>query len=76
MTGAGHIGLNVLYWMRTFNFTRKFERRQPSPVSANFFAKLYPQEIFDFWQKRGVNFFGFSFQKSVLGSPDNTLKNF
>ena len=75
-TGAGHIGLKILYWTCTFNFRPKFERRSPSPFRPNFFAILYPQEIFDFWPNVEVNYFWIFFQKSVLGSPGNSLSNF
>ena len=73
--GAGHIGLNILYWMCTFSFRPKFERRS-SPFQPIFFAILYPQEILGFLAENRGQFFLIFFQKSVLGSPGNTLSNF
>ena len=74
--GAGHFGLNILYWMCTFNFRPKFQRRSPSPFQPFFFAILQSSEIFDFWLKIEVNIFWTFFHKSILRSPDNALSNF
>ena len=74
--GAGHFGLNILYWMCTFNFRLKFQRRSPSPFRPFFFAILQPYEIFDFWLKIEINIFWTFFHKSILRSPDNALCNF
>ena len=62
--------------MCTFKFRPKFERHPPLSFRNKNFAILYPLDIFDFWPKIEDNFFLIFFQKSVLGSPDNTLKNF
>ena len=44
--------------------------------SRRFGQFFSPLGIFDFWPKIEVNIFWIFFQKSVLGSPDNTLSNF
>ena len=71
--GAGHISLNILYWTCTFNFRPKFEHRTPPPVLPNFSVHIAGYRIL---KKMKVIFFGIVFQKSILGSPDNTLSKF
>ena len=64
-TGCVH---SILF--QIFNVER---RRQFS----EFFSPYYTLRKFViFWSKIEVNFWGIFFQKSVLGSPDNTLSNF
>ena len=64
-TGCVH---SILF--QIFNVER---RRQFS----EFFSTYYTLRKFViFWSKIEVHFWGIFFQKSVLGSPDNTLSNF
>ena len=71
--GAGHIGFNILYWTSTFNFRTKFEHCPPPPFWSIFAVHVRGHAIL---LKIEVIFFKFFFQKSILGSPDNTLSNF
>ena len=54
---AGRFGLNILYWMCTFDFRPKFQCRSRSSFRPSFFAILQPYEIFDFWLKIKVHIF-------------------
>ena len=74
--GAGHIAVNILYWMCTFNFNPKFQRRSLSPFRPLFSTILYPQEFLDFSLKMKVKIFGIFSHKPVLISPDNILTKF
>ena len=76
MMGAGHIAVNILVWMCTFNFRPKFEHRPASLFWPVFLARLYPYEFFDFSLKIKVEIFVIFSHKPVLGSPDNTLTKF
>ena len=57
--GAGHIAVNILYWMCTFNFRQKFERCSQLPFRQFFSAILYPLEFLDFSLKIKVKILGF-----------------
>ena len=61
MMGAGHIAINILVWMCTFNFRPKFQRQVPLPFWPGFLARLYPYEFFDFSLKIKVENFGIFF---------------
>ena len=74
--GAGHIAVNILSWMCTFNFRPKFERRSLSPFQPFFSVILYALEFLDFSMKIKVKIFGIFLHKPVLGSPDNNLTKF
>ena len=62
--------------MCTFNFIPKFQRRPASPVQRIFLPYYTLRKFVIFGRKSRSIFGGFFFQKSVLGSPDNTLSNF
>ena len=74
--GAGHIALYILYFMCTFNFRPKFQRRSPSPFRPVFSAILYPSEFLDFSLKIKVKIFGSFSHKAVLGGLDITFTKF
>ena len=58
--GAGHIAVNILYWMCTFNFRTKFEQALVVAVSASFFGHTIALGIFAFFaENQSQDFWAF-----------------